>query len=175
MILMQAILAINESNVLGVDNKLAWNIPEDLEFFKSKTVGNIIIMGRKTYESLPSKGLPYRINIVLTRNPGKYKNIDERLYFVNIESLDTILEKIQGDKKIFIIGGAEIYSHFFKQLTKIYLTLVFNRVPGDVYSPITMKTLQEQNFRLLDKDTPVKSIVDNQIYQHLLFVKDNVS
>lgn len=168
---MNAILAINEVNALGVNNKLPWDVPEDLEFFKLITSGNVVVMGRKTYQSLPSKGLPSRINIVLTKNPENYKNIDERLYFVNIETLYELIERVKGNKNVFVIGGAEIYNYFFKDLQKVYLTVIYNRLRGDTYSPITLRKLQEENFKLINKGDIHKSAVNEQLYQHLVFHK----
>lgn len=132
---MNLIVAMNEHNVIGDGSKLLWYIPEDLKRFKDLTHGQIVIMGRKTFESLPFKyGLPERINIVLTRNPEKYAdiNIGNTLYFVNEERIDDILSKYEKHgKRIFVIGGGDIYKKFIPRCNMAYITMVYNHPVKD--------------------------------------------
>ena len=112
---MEAIVAVNKKNVIGRENKLIWNIPEDLKHFRRKTENEIIIMGRKTYESLPRGGLKNRINIVLTGNPERYKEEEHSdLYFTKLENLEEKMEKYKEKKRI-VIGGSEIYELFIER------------------------------------------------------------
>ena len=123
------IAAVSKNGVIGVDNKLPWDLPEDLKRFKEITTGSVVIMGRKTYESI-GKALPNRINIVVTRD----KN-----FFVpgvlSANSLDSALLKAGGNKDIFIIGGGEIYKQSMGFADKLYITEVDMEVEGDTTFP----------------------------------------
>ena len=132
---MKVILATDLKNGISKDGKIPWNKPEDMKYFKNMTTKtvfpnkiNSVIMGRKTWETLPNKILPKRINIVITRNKLKYFNFGSNLvYFV--ESLDEALKLSKENEKIennWIIGGAEIYNEAFKtnKVTDIFLTII---------------------------------------------------
>jgi len=133
------IVAVSKNGVIGVDNKLPWNLPEDLKRFKELTTGNVVIMGRKTYESI-GKPLPNRINIVVTRD----KN-----FFVpgvlSANSLDSALLKAGGNKDIFIIGGGEIYKQSMGFVDKLYITEVDMEVEGDTTFPTISNTWNISN------------------------------
>jgi len=129
------IAAYAQNNVVGIDNKLPWHLPEDLKYFKRVTTGKAIIMGRKTYESI-GRPLPNRTNIVITRNaeftaPG--------IEVVN--SLDAAIElaesinEINGTEEVMVIGGAQIYSEALPKADRLYLTHVHAEVKGDAYFP----------------------------------------
>ena len=123
------IAAVSKNGVIGVDNKLPWDLPEDLKRFKELTTGNVVIMGRKTYESI-GKPLPNRINIVVTR--------DKNFFTPNVivaNSLDSALLKAGGNKDIFIIGGGEIYKQSIGFADKLYITEVDMEVEGDTTFP----------------------------------------
>lgn len=127
------IAAISRDYSLGNNNDLLFHISEDMKYFKEKTTNNIVVMGRKTYESI-GKALPNRINIVLTRNKD-YKlkdafvvNTKEELYnFINKEEF--------MHKLVFIIGGGEIYNQFIKDCTYIILTEVRSDKTGNIKFP----------------------------------------
>ena len=133
------IAAVSKNGVIGVDNKLPWDLPEDLKKFKEITTGNVVIMGRKTYESI-GKALPNRINIVVTRD----KN-----FFVpgvlSANSLDSALLKAGGNKDIFIIGGGEIYKQSMGFADKLYITEVDMEVEGDTTFPKISNTWNISN------------------------------
>ena len=116
------IAAIGKNRELGKDNKLLWHISEDMKRFKNLTTGNVVIMGRKTYDSIPEKfrPLPNRVNIVVTRD----SNYQQKGAIV-CHSIEDSLEKAREfNKEIFIIGGASIYEQGIKFADKLYLTLV---------------------------------------------------
>ena len=142
---MELIVALNQDGVIGINNKIPWYIPEDLQRFKKLTEGNIVIMGRKTYESLPPNQRPLknRLNIVLSRQTNIYDFEYDNLIFTTMENIyDIIKENIfieeeegEGDddekeikikikKKVFIIGGNEIYNLFIHQCSIIHITEV---------------------------------------------------
>lgn len=124
------IAAVSENNVIGNNNSLLWHISDDLKRFKSLTLNKSIIMGRKTYESLPFRPLPKRKNIVVTRNENIYF---EEAFVVN--SPQSALETADNNDEIFICGGAQIYEYFLPFADKIYLTKVFKKYEGDTVFP----------------------------------------
>jgi dihydrofolate reductase len=123
------IAAVSKNGVIGVDNKLPWYIPQDLKRFKELTTNNVVIMGRKTYESI-GKPLPNRLNIVVSRN--KDLEIDGCLV---VDSISKAIKKAGHNKKIFIIGGGEIYRKSIKFAEKIYLTRIDTVHEGDTTFP----------------------------------------
>ena len=126
---MNMIVAVNPHGIIGKKNQLLWEIPEDMKHFQRLTLYTIVVMGRKTYESLPTGPLKSRINIVITSTPKKYTSCDPTtVIFCGLDECEEILKKLQTNtnKKIFIIGGAEIYKYFFSKCTTIYVTHVEN-------------------------------------------------
>lgn len=136
------IVAKSENGVIGRDGKLPWYIPEDLKRFKKLTTGKTVIMGRKTYESLPkeSKPLPDRINIVISKN----KNFSAKDCIV-VDSLEKAIKKSDNNKEIFIIGGGEIYKESLKYSDKIYVTEVEGNFEGDTFFPTLDSKWKEVN------------------------------
>lgn len=130
--MLSIIVAIAKNNVIGKDNKLIWHISEDLKRFKSITSGKSMIMGRKTFESLPGI-LPNREHIILTRD--KTLKVDsDKVKVVN--DLDTLIEKYSNcEDEVFIIGGAEVYKQLLPYAHKLYLTKIDNDFEGDTYFP----------------------------------------
>jgi dihydrofolate reductase len=136
--LITLIAAASENNVIGKDNKLIWFLSDDLKHFKNKTKGHSVIMGRKTFESMP-KALPNRTNIIITR---KTDYIAKDAIVVN--SLNQALEKAADDNQPFIIGGGEIYNLAIKIADRIELTRVHTEIEGDTYFPLIDHTLWEE-------------------------------
>lgn len=126
------IAAVAENNVIGKDGDIPWHIPEDLQHFKKKTTEHTVVMGRKTFQSLPNsfKPLPNRQNIVLTRSNFQPEN--ESVKTAN--SLDEAWQKAENEK-IFIIGGAGIYKQTLKEADKMILTKIHKEYEGDTYFP----------------------------------------
>ncbi|MCD7976431.1 MAG: dihydrofolate reductase [Tannerellaceae bacterium] len=113
------IVAIAENNAIGKNQDLLWHLPNDMKRFKNLTTGHPIIMGRKTFESLPKGPLPNRKNIILTTVP--------EAGFVNCfacESMDDALEICEKQEEVFMIGGAMVYKQALEIADKMYLTLV---------------------------------------------------
>ena len=113
------IAAVSKNNGIGLNNKLLWYNKDDLKRFKELTIGHSIIMGRKTFESLPNGALPNRKNIVLTRE----KNYSNKNIFV-ANNINDAIQLTKNDSNPFIIGGGEIYSLFFEIAQKIELTRI---------------------------------------------------
>lgn len=126
------IVAVAENNVIGNNNSLIWHLPVDLKFFKSKTTGHNIIMGRNTFESMGGgRPLPNRITTIITRNTN-YKAPEGCIVAY---SLEEALQKISNDNEVFICGGAQIYEIAFPFATKMYITRVHKSFEGDTYFP----------------------------------------
>ena len=122
------IVAMAENGVIGRDGKLPWRIPEDMKWFRERTAGRPLIMGRKTWESFPKRPLPGRTNIVVTRNAG-YRAEGG----VVVPSLEAALEVARREKpeEIMVIGGAEIYRAALPFARRVYLTRVHGAFDGD--------------------------------------------
>lgn len=124
----KAIAAMSLNRVIGKDNRLPWNLPEELKWLRKITHGQVIVMGRKTFESM-GRPMPDRENIVLTRSDIEIPGV--RI----LRSLDDV-EKLETDKEIWIFGGAEIYKQALPRCSDLYLTVVNQQiVDGDVFFP----------------------------------------
>ena len=130
--MLSLIVAIAENNVIGKDNKLIWHISEDLKRFKSITSGNTMLMGRKTFESLPGV-LPNRKHVILTRD--KNYSVDNPNVEI-IHSKEEIINRFKDSPvEVFIIGGGQIYNEFLPYADKLYLTKVLKDFEGDTSFP----------------------------------------
>ena len=151
--MLSIIVAKSKNNVIGNNNKLPWNISEDMKRFKELTTGNVVIMGRKTYESLPEqfRPLPNRLNIVITRNPD-FRS-EGVLFF---DDLQKAILKTEKNKEIFIIGYGEIYKEGMKFADRLYITEVDGEFEGDTYFPeissdwIEMNVVDGDGYRFID-------------------------
>ena len=125
------VAAIGENGEMGANNDLLWHLPGDLPRFKKMTTGYPIIMGRKTFDSI-GKALPGRLNLVLSAN------IDwQRDDVVTVDSIDKAIDKAKENKtkKVFVIGGGQIYKLFLPYATKLELTEVYDAPVADTYFP----------------------------------------
>ncbi len=131
--MLSLIVAISKNNCIGKDNKLPWNIPEDLKHFKEITKGKTVMMGRKTFESILGylgKPLPGRKNIVITRN-ADYKAPESVEIFSNWEEA----VKKYANEDVFVIGGASLYAQTVNSADTLYITHVDKEVDGDTFFP----------------------------------------
>ena len=110
------IVAIAENRAIGFENKLLYWLPNDLKRFKSLTTGHTIIMGRKTFESLPKGALPNRRNIVLSRQDIQFLGAER------FPSLKAALAGCRADEEVFIIGGASVYKEAMPLANKLFIT-----------------------------------------------------
>lgn len=128
------IVAINRNRGIGFDNKLLYWLPNDLKRFKALTTGNTIIMGRKTFESLPKGALPNRRNIVLTRSDQEFAGAE------TFHSLREALQHCEGEE-VFIIGGASLYEEAMTCADRLCITEIDDdTVEADVFFPEIDKT-----------------------------------
>ena len=150
------IVAMSNNNVIGINNTLPWHIPQDLKRFKSLTMGNPIVMGRKTFDSI-GRPLPGRKNIVITRNED---SIIEGAEIVN--SINSLLALIKDEEHVFVIGGEQIYKIFLDHATHLYVTEVDSDVAGDAHFPklSTSQWKEVSREKLVSKDDLHFSFVD---------------
>lgn len=130
------VVAASTNNVIGEDNQLVWNLPNDMKFFKNITWGFPVIMGRKSYEAI-DKPLPGRTNIVITRQKDWQRDT-----VITVSNIEEALQKARetNSKKIYIIGGGEIYKQSMDIADSIFITRVHAVVEGDAYFPVIDET-----------------------------------
>jgi dihydrofolate reductase len=184
----KAIAAMSLNRVIGADNKIPWHLPEDFKWFKQMTTGNVIVLGRKTFEGL-GKPLPNRLNVILTRHPLRLRKQHPKLFGqstlgVRARSLKTAfqfdlprivvqnntqvrlktnllkLDPAEFSTDVFVCGGAQIYEQALPLCSDLYLTLVKRECEGDSFFPPF-----ERKFVLVEeiRDTPEFKILH---YRH---------
>lgn len=146
------IVAMGKHREIGKDNDLLWHLPRDMQFFKETTTGNTVVMGRKSWESIPSKfrPLPNRKNIVITRNPD-YK-AEGAIVVTDFSALSRHVEK---DEKCFITGGAQIFQLVFEQgiINEMYITHVEGTFEADTFFPfVNWENWEEEDILKFEKD-----------------------
>ncbi len=157
------IAAVAKNGAIGADNKLPWNIPEDLRNFKRLTLGHPVIMGRKTFDSI-GKPLPGRHNIVVSRNAALQIDGCEIA-----DSLDAAIRtaESQNPDEIFIIGGAQIYAQAMKFARRLYLTEIDKDIKGDAFFPPFSGTEWVEKERRRGDDPADKTRFDFVVYEKI--------
>ena len=157
------IVAASENDVIGNNNKLIWHLSKDLIRFKNLTKGHHVIMGRKTFESMP-KALPNRTNVIITRN----KNYTAENITV-VDSLENALKVCKDDPQPFIIGGGEIYRIGLTYAKRIELTRVYHNFEGDTTFPQIDKNLWKEvrNIKMFD--------IENHNYNFSFITYDKIN
>ena len=165
--MISAIVAVDENNGIGFNGQLLEKIPEDMEHFKELTTDNIVVMGRKTWDSLPNPPLPDRLNIVLSRyylTPAC-----EHTICMTLESLKYVIDnKDRFSEDIFIIGGGQIYKELLPLCDRVYVTKIFkshNNV--DTYFP----TLEQKEWEITHQSEILT--YNNLQYQFLTYDRIN--
>ena len=128
------LVAMSENGVIGNKGKLPWHIPEDLKLFKKRTLGHLVIMGRKTYESLPKKPLPGRLNVVVSRETAYVGTVWANSVRNAIE-IGPLLTCRDIDDEAFVIGGAEIYKQALPFADRILVSKIPGEYEGDIFFP----------------------------------------
>lgn len=138
------IAGISKNNCIGVNGSLPWDIPEDLKHFREMTAGKTVLMGRKTWESLPAKfrPLPNRTNIIITRQTDYSVPPGVEVYATIDEATDK-----HSNEEIMVIGGAEIYKQTIEQANTLYITHINQTVAGDAFFPAINLTVWKENAR----------------------------
>lgn len=160
------IYATDENDVLGVNGKMGWYVPEDMRYFKAVTLGEVCIMGRKTYESLPSV-LPGRVNIVLSRDPDFAASFSvtrsKNVYIVPKMSIAVYISKSYfPNREIFIIGGAQVYKHALKYfpVSFIYKTIIRKKAVISSDDNVVYFRPSHKKFDLLERIKTKKCIFE---------------
>ncbi|MCO6541323.1 MAG: dihydrofolate reductase [Lactobacillus sp.] len=147
--------AEDQNHLIGQAGHLPWHLPNDLQYFKKVTWNHTIIMGHKTFLSLPHGPLPHRRNIVLSHNT--------QLQLSNVEvvcSKELLLKLIAQDSQVFIIGGSQVFAQFLDEVEYLYVTKIAHQFVGDVYMP----QIDYSHFKLVQKQ---KGIVnENNAWTH---------
>lgn len=163
------IVAVSDDLGIGKDNKLLWHISDDLKRFKRLTTGNTIIMGKKTWESLPKRPLPGRKNIVLTDDPKDCFDCS-----VTAFSIDDAISKCLPGEDIFVIGGGSVYRQFMEIADRLYITHIHRKSPADVFfpkiDPEIWKVVEETEFKT---DGPEIIPYTYTIYDRIKNQRDN--
>ena len=136
------IVAIAQNYAIGKDNDLLWHISKDLKRFKELTKDHFVVMGKRTYYSLPTRPLPNRTNMIITDVPGE--EIDNCLMAYSIEDA---VAKMDNEKENFIIGGGSIYRQFLPLADKLYITHVHKDFEADTFFP----EISEKEWNLIEK------------------------
>ncbi|SEN44801.1 dihydrofolate reductase [Amphibacillus marinus] len=157
------IAAHDQNRLIGKGDWMPWHIPNDLGYFKAKTLGKTIVMGRKTLETF-GKPLPKRENIILTRDHSY--QIDDCKVFHDFETLLTLLQN--DNQEVFIIGGGEIYELFLPYANRLYITQIENTFEGDTYFPAYDLT----NWKLISKEKGLKN--EDNPYDYYFLQYDRV-
>ena len=127
---MTIIAGMSKDRVIGKNNKIPWHVSEDFKHFKRTTMGNTIVMGRKTFESVGSRPLPGRPHVIVSRSMPETKGVDV------CRSLGEAIEKAESyGKEVFICGGGEIYSEALPQTDRMVLSYIEGDYDGDAYFP----------------------------------------
>ncbi len=127
------VVAASENNAIGKDNQLLWHLPKDMRFFKNTTWALPILMGRKTFESMGSRLLPGRLNIIITQQQGLV--IQGAIVVNSIQEAIGIALK-EDYKELMVIGGGQIYEMALPLASKVWLTRVHTTIDGDTFFPI---------------------------------------
>ncbi|KLL02244.1 MAG: dihydrofolate reductase DHFR [Mycoplasmataceae bacterium RC_NB112A] len=154
---------MDHNYLIGKGNKLPWKIPAEMKYFSQITSGNTVLMGSKTFESI-GKPLKNRQNIVITKNPEKYRNWQEKSLIFS-DNLNEILKPYKNNPKnhVFVIGGREIYQQTYFYADYYYVSVVKGVYEGNIYFPFpTWKENEKrenyslekifENFKLIKKE-----------------------
>ena len=158
---------MTKQRVIGKEGGLPWpSLPGDLSRFREITMGHPIIMGRKTFKSLPRGPLEGRTNIIVTSHPGK---IEKGISVNSFESAVKVAQDSEGSEEIFIIGGESIYKIALPLTQRIYLTLVLEDFPGDTLFPIN----PESDSGWIKKEMPMTSAKKGFLYRFMILERKN--
>lgn len=165
---MEMIVAADQNWAIGKNNKLLISIPRDMKFFQQETMGNVVVMGRKTLESLPGKlPLQSRENIILTRNPDF-----QAKGAVTVHSVEELFERLKDyqDRKVFVAGGGEIYRQLLPFTDVVHVTKIWNSYDADTYFP----NLDESEEWYIEEESEEQTYFDLE-YVFLKYVRKNKS
>ncbi|MEI2665610.1 dihydrofolate reductase [Rossellomorea sp. LJF3] len=154
------IWAMDQNQLIGKDNGLPWRLPEDLKFFKKTTNGHVIVMGRKTFDSI-GKPLPNRENVILTRDTAFQQ--EGCLVMHSVEEIMKWAKEKGGE--IFIMGGREIYKQFVPYVERLYVTQIHHEFEGDT----TMPAIPWEEFTCISSEKGVRDEKNPYDYEFMIY------
>lgn len=160
--MLSIIVAKAKNNVIGKNNQLIWNIPDDLKRFKKLTSGHTIIMGRKTFESL-GRVLPNRFHIVLSTDKN-YKIENDSVMVIN--DINELNKYVKDSEENFVIGGATIYKLLISKCNKLYITQIDKEFEGDTFFP----EINENEWKILKTEMGPKDDNDFE-YKYIDYIR----
>lgn len=163
---MELIVACTHTGIIGDGNKMLWNIPEDMKQFREKTLSHIVVMGRKTFESIGNKPLKNRINVVLSNTIPETditslfqsailsEKLEQTVLFARESNIDLLLAELtkREARKIFIIGGSEIYKRFYKHCFILHFTVISLDLDGDTKFPYDFSEIEKDFTKITETD-----------------------
>jgi dihydrofolate reductase len=161
--MLSIIVAKSKNNVIGKENKLIWNIPDDMKRFRNLTSNHTIIMGRKTFESI-GRVLPNRKHIILTKNKDYKVENQNVIIITDINELDKYIE---DENENFVIGGAKIYNLLINKCQKLYITQIEKDFEGDSFFP----EIDEKEWKIERKEKGPKDNNDFE-YSYIDYIRD---
>jgi len=163
---LSVICALSENRVIGKDDKIPWHIREDLLYFKNKTAGHAVILGRKTFESLLSyyqksgRPLPERVHIIVTRDPSYQTDLKDCYVSRSVDEALNLAREIEKEE-VFIAGGEEIFRQTISRVDRLYLTLIKGNFEGNKFFP------DYSAFTKVIRKTPGRSEEYNYVFLEL--------
>jgi len=165
------VVAMSQNRVIGLDGRLPWHLPSDLAHFRKLTWGHQVVMGRKTFESIPDqyRPLPGRMNFVLTQNP-EWKPVLGQAGIVHlVHSWEEVIRMAKEPREVFTIGGKSIYQLALPIAQRLYLTKVMTECAGDTFFP----EFEDDGWDLIERSTVTQGEKDDfplifGIYKHRL-------
>lgn len=158
------LVAYDDNRVIGYKGDIPWYLPEDLKLFKERTTGHPVIMGRKTWDSLPKKPLPNRYNIVITRQPDKYEDSENAVFVDSMAKAIRLANKKMPNREAFVIGGSQVYTAALE--LGVVDKIIVSKVPGEHEG--------DSHFPKLGDDWVCKWIDDeHEGFSVFEYVKDN--
>ncbi len=156
------IAAMDENRLIGKNNDLPWRLPADLAYFKKITMGHVIVMGRKTFESI-GKPLPGRENVIVTSQQD-YKVEGASI----VHSIEELLQLDEDSKEVFVIGGAHLYEQTLAHAHRLYLTEIQEQFEGDAYFP----QIDERKWSVASKTEGIKDEKNPYIYYFTVYERE---
>ncbi|HAX94315.1 MAG TPA: dihydrofolate reductase [Bacteroidales bacterium] len=154
------IAAVSDDWGIGKGNGLLWHLPEDLKRFKQLTLGKCVIMGKRTWESLPLRPLPGRYNIVITDVPGECIDCSMTAY-----SIEDAVSKCDKSQEIFVIGGGSVYRQFMPVADRLYITHVHRKAEADVWFP----RIDMRKWKVIDKQECISQDEKEIPYSYVIY------
>lgn len=155
------VVAVSQNYAIGRHNDLIWHISDDLKHFKALTSNHTVVMGRRTFDSLPKKPLPNRRNIILTHDSDFSSQGIEVAH-----SLNEVFNLTAEEDEVFVIGGANIYQQFLPFVSRLYVTWIYSEFEADAFFPV----IDQSRFRLVSQTDKTLDTASGLLYNYADYV-----